>query len=154
MNFKKFSGKLGYLGNFEKIPFEHPIRVYQQWIIPIFGFQHCTERFYCSILPWLRRSRLVKIPEGQVRSCEVIQGQFSLTARNSSLILAKMSSSLERIEMKSFVLSMAWTFSKPTFSIIFPKNYMKIQRSNGVMFEGRSYKVSNWSVEGHSRSKS
>ena len=154
MNFKKFSGKFGSIGNFEKIPFEHPIRVYQQWIIPIFGFQHCTERFYCSILPWWRRSRLVKIPEGHIRSCEVIQGQFRLTARNSSLILAKSSSSLERIEMKSFVLSMAWTFSKPTFSIIFPKNYINIQRSNGVMLEGGSYKVNNWLVVGHSRSKS
>ena len=36
--------------------------------------------------------------------------------------------------MKSFVLSMAWTFSKPTFSIIFPKKYIKIQN---MVIEGQ-----------------
>ena len=141
------------MGNFEKLHLEHPIRVYQQWIIPIFGFLHCTEQFYCSILPWLRHSRLAKIPEGYVRflrSFEVNQGQFRLTARNSSLIFAKISSSFERIEMKSFVLSMAWTFSKPTFSIIFPKKFIKIQN---MVIEGqmRSFKSKFW---GHPRSKS
>ena len=58
-------------------------------------------------------------------SFEVNWGQWSkmksLTARNSSLIPAKISSSFERIEIKSFVLSIAWTFSNPTFSMIFPK---------------------------------
>ena len=77
--------------------------------------------------------RSLRVTWGQARLLEVTLGRKSkLTAKNSSLIPAKISSSFERIEIKSFVLSIAWTFWNPTFSMILPKNKLNYSRSTEV----------------------